>query len=162
MYTLDDFLDLVEKLILLFDDLTDIEQTKLEAVTAKDIEELNRCMKEEQAYLLQFRGLDKKRETIQKELGFEKKKFSEIISLVEEKEYKEDLEELFAALKETMDFYQQIHANVKHLIEVNLHSIDKALEHLKHTSALGTGDIYSSDGQFQRTDAKVTFTNKRI
>lgn len=60
MYTLDDFLDLVEKLILLFDDLTDIEQTKLEAVTAKDIEELNRCMKEEQAYLLQFRGLDKK------------------------------------------------------------------------------------------------------
>ena len=73
MYTLDDFLDLAEKLILLFDDLTDIEQTKLEAVTEKNIDSLNECMKEEQAYLLQFRGLDKKREAIQKDLGFEKK-----------------------------------------------------------------------------------------
>ena len=66
MYTLDDFLDLAEKLILLFDDLTDIEQTKLEAVTEKNIDSLNECMKEEQAYLLQFRGLDKKREAIQR------------------------------------------------------------------------------------------------
>ena len=62
MYKLDDFLDLLEKLVLLFDDLTEVEQTKLEAVTKKDIDTLNDCMKEEQAYLLQFRGLDKKRE----------------------------------------------------------------------------------------------------
>ena len=36
--TLDDFIDLLEKLILLFDDLADVEQTKLEAVTDKDID----------------------------------------------------------------------------------------------------------------------------
>ncbi len=162
MYTLDDFLDLAEKLILLFDDLTDIEQTKLEAVTEKNIDSLNECMKEEQAYLLQFRGLDKKREAIQKDLGVEKKKFSEIISMVEDKKYKEELEELFATLKETMDFYQQIHNNVKHLVEINLHSIDKTLEYLKHSSALGMGDTYSSDGQFHHVDTKITLTNKRI
>ena len=47
MYKLDDFLDLLEKLVLLFDDLTEVEQTKLEAVTKKDIDTLNDCMKEE-------------------------------------------------------------------------------------------------------------------
>ena len=79
--TLDDFIDLLEKLILLFDDLADVEQTKLEAVTDKDIDTLSDCMKEEQVFLLQFRGIDKKRETIQKDLGFENMKFSEIISI---------------------------------------------------------------------------------
>ena len=73
--TLDDFIDLLEKLILLFDDLADVEQTKLEAATNKDIDTLSDCMKEEQVFLLQFRGLDKKRETIQKDLGFENMKF---------------------------------------------------------------------------------------
>ena len=44
--TLDDFIDLLEKLILLFDDLADVEQTKLEAATNKDIDTLSDCMKE--------------------------------------------------------------------------------------------------------------------
>ena len=82
--------------------------------------------------------------------------------MVEDKKYKEELEELFATLKETMDFYQQIHNNVKHLVEINLHSIDKTLEYLKHSSALGMGDTYSSDGQFHHVDTKITLTNKRI
>ena len=67
MYKLDDFIDLLEKLILLFDDLADVEQTKLDAVKERNVDTLNDCMKEEQAYLLQFRGLDKKRETLQKD-----------------------------------------------------------------------------------------------
>ena len=37
MYKLDDFIDLLEKLILLFDDLADVEQTKLDAVDRKSV-----------------------------------------------------------------------------------------------------------------------------
>ena len=95
MYKLDDFLDLLEKLVLLFDDLTEVEQTKLEAVTKKDIDTLNDCMKEEQAYLLQFRGLDKKRESIQKDLGFENMKFSQIITNIKDKQYQQEFQELY-------------------------------------------------------------------
>lgn len=161
--TLDDFIDLLEKLILLFDDLTDVEQTKLEAVTDKDIDTLSDCMKEEQVFLLQFRGLDKKRETIQKDLGFENMKFSEIISHIKDKQYKQEFEELYNTLKQTMDYYQQIHNNAKSIIEINLMGIDKALEALTHqpSSAPQSGATYSSDGQIHNNN-KTNFTNKII
>ena len=161
--TLDDFIDLLEKLILLFDDLADVEQTKLEAATNKDIDTLSDCMKEEQVFLLQFRGLDKKRETIQKDLGFENMKFSEIISHIKDKQYKQEFEELYNTLKETMDYYQQIHNNAKSIIEINLIGIDKAWEVLnaKPSTAPQSGITYSPDGQIHNNN-KTNFTNKII
>ena len=161
--TLDDFIDLLEKLILLFDDLADVEQTKLEAVTDKDIDTLSDCMKEEQVFLLQFRGLDKKRETIQKDLGFENMKFSEIISHIKDTQYKQEFQELYNTLKETMDYYQQIHNNAKSIIEINLMGIDKALEVLTHQPAPASqgGATYSPDGQVHNNNI-TNFTNKII
>lgn len=163
MYNLDDFIDLLEKLILLFDDLTDIEQTKLEAVKSKNMDTLNDCMKDEQVYLLQFRGLDKKRESIQKELGFENMKFAQIIANIKDKQYKQEFEELYSTLKETMDFYQQIHHNTKSIIEFNLMSIDRAIDILKQQSPSVTkgNATYSPDGQVHTTNT-VNFTNKII
>ena len=119
MYKLDDFLDLLEKLVLLFDDLTEIEQTKLEAVTKKDIDTLNDCMKEEQAYLLQFRGLDKKRESIQKDLGFENMKFSQIITNMKDKQYLLMLLKI-VLLMPLMDNYKQI---IKLTSQIRLYDI---------------------------------------
>lgn len=163
MYTLDDFIDLLEKLILLFDDLTDIEQTKLEAVKSKDMDTLNDCMKEEQVYLLQFRGLDKKRESIQKDLGFENMKFAQIITNIKDRQYKQDFEDLYSALKETMDYYQQIHNNAKSIIEFNLMSIDRAIDILKQQSPSASqgNTTYSPDGQVRAANT-VNFTNKII
>lgn len=162
MYKLDDFLDLLEKLVLLFDDLTEIEQTKLEAVTKKDIDTLNDCMKEEQAYLLQFRGLDKKRESIQKDLGFENMKFSQIITNMKDKQYQEEFQELYDALTETMDYYQKIHSNAKSIIEVKLMGINRALDILQQsTDASQNSTTYAPNGQLQ-TNNKINFTNKII
>lgn len=160
MYTLDDFIDLLEKLILLFDDLTDVEQTKLNAIKKRDIDALNDCMKEEQAYLLQFRGLDKKRESMQKELGFENMKLTEIIPTLKDKQYKDEFQELYDALKETMNYYQQIHNSAKSIIETRLIGIERAIDILKDSSTPAPS-TYSSDGQVHN-NAKTNFTNKMI
>ncbi len=160
MYKLDDFIDLLEKLILLFDDLTDVEQTKLNAVKKRDVDTLNDCMKEEQAYLLQFRGLDKKRESLQKELGFENMKLTEIIPTIKDKQYKDEFQELYDTLKETMNYYQQIHNSAKSIIETRLIGIERAIDILKDSST-PTPSIYSSDGQVHN-NVKTNFTNKMI
>ena len=112
---------------------------------------------------MQFRGLDKKRETIQKDLGFENMKFSEIIFHIKDKQYKQEFEELYNTLKETMDYYQQIHNNAKSIIEINLIGIDKALEVLnaKPSTAPQSGITYSPDGQIHNNN-KTNFTNKII
>ena len=160
MYKLDDFIDLLEKLILLFDDLADVEQTKLDAVKERNVDTLNDCMKEEQAYLLQFRGLDKKRETVQKEFGFENMKFSEIIPTIKDKQYKDEFQELYDTLKETMNYYQQIHNSAKSIIETRLIGIERAIDILKDSSTPAPS-TYSSDGQVHN-NAKTNFTNKMI
>ncbi len=166
MYTLDDFIDLLENLILLFDDLTDVEEIKLEAVKNKDMDKLNDCMKEEQVYLLQFRGLDKKRESMQKELGFENMKFAQIIANIKDKQYREEFDDIYRTLRETMNYYQQLHNSAKSIIEFNLTSIDKAIEILKQqTPSVPQGNqgnvTYSPDGQVH-ANKPMNFTNKII
>lgn len=59
MYHIDDFIAFIKELIQFFDELTQVEKTKLQAAIQNDIPTLEDCMKKEQVELLKFRGMEK-------------------------------------------------------------------------------------------------------
>ena len=63
------YLDFLTELGALFTQLTDLEREKMTAVQAGDLDQLNSCIRREQALSLSLRGMDRKRETMLEELG---------------------------------------------------------------------------------------------
>ena len=131
MFNINDFESNIKDLIVFFEEMSDVEKEKLKAVTENNILLLEECMNKEQANILRLRGLDKKREQIQSALSFEKLSFKEIIQLLPE-ENKTEMNALLNELSLAVSLYKKYSENAKTAIEVNLHSIDHILEHMKH------------------------------
>lgn len=128
-----DFIAVIEELILLFQHLIQIEQTKLEAVQKNRVTYVEDCMNQEQAAILKLRGLDKKREACQEKLGFGGYTFQQILSAVNGEQH-ENLKKLFDSLSYQVRLFQEINESAKSMLEVNLHMINKAI----HNSSNGT------------------------
>lgn len=64
-----DYLRFLQSLSKTLDDLTLIQQDKLAAGRANDLEAINQCMKREQACSMTLRGLERKRETLTSQLS---------------------------------------------------------------------------------------------
>ena len=76
------FEEVIRKMISLFEELKIVEQKKLESVQKNKITFLEDSMNKEQACILKLRGLEQERERIQKENGWENKKFRQILEIV--------------------------------------------------------------------------------
>lgn len=76
------FADLIRQFAELFDRLIPLEQEKLDIVKQNQVSALEDIIKREQAEIMTLRGLDQKRERLQKELGFPDMTFSEILERV--------------------------------------------------------------------------------
>ncbi len=160
MYSIDDFIQFVKELIHFFAELTVVEKTKLQAAIGNDITTIEDCMKKEQADILKFRGLEKRRQTILSSLGLENKTFSEILERVDS-QHKDELSEVYNELNETVKQYRNAFDSAKNVIEVNLYNIDKTLTQLKNKKSEENGSIYTSDGQFSPSGA-TAFTSRKI
>jgi hypothetical protein len=132
MDSLTDFNKLVAGLIETIKSLIAIEQDKLSAITKKDLEKLDACIKEEQVQVMKFKGLDKKREQLLVSLGYDGLSFSQIISTLDGSE-KNETQKLFDLLKKCTKDFGTINSSVKTAIDINLHSVNKALDRLKKT-----------------------------
>ena len=64
-----DYLALLSELCQLFDQISHVEQQKIDAVQGHALDELNEAMKREQALTLALRGCEQKRETLLTGLG---------------------------------------------------------------------------------------------
>lgn len=64
-----DYLDFLQELTAPLEQLTAVEQQKIDAVRAGDLDGLNGCMKQEQVLSMTLRGLEKKRATLAAQLG---------------------------------------------------------------------------------------------
>lgn len=117
---MDEYIELMDKLI-------SFEQEKLIAVETKNIELLDDFLKEEQAYLLQLRGLDQKRETTQKQLGIEQLTYRQIIDKVDVS-LKHEFETSYEILSEKTKQFKEIVNTIKTCIDVRLHTIDAVKE----------------------------------
>lgn len=132
MTTILNFNALILNLIELMKNLTSIEQDKLKAVTSKDLDALNLCMKNEQAQMLKLRGLDKQREQIQESLGYKNLSFEEIISSLPPDE-KEETNKLYLTLQQTTNTFKEVNATIKTALDVNLHMVGAAMNRLNIT-----------------------------
>lgn len=111
----------------LMDILIAFEKEKLEAVKKKKTSELDDFLKKEQAYLLQLRGLDGKREKLQKEYGFEGMTYRQLIDKAES-DIKRELQESFTALSAKTNEFRNIVKTINSYIDIQLHTIDAVLE----------------------------------
>lgn len=123
---MNDFINVIEDLILLFQDLIQIEQTKLDAVKNNRITYVEDCMNREQAAIMKMKGLDKKREVCQEKLGFKDYTFQQILTESQSHEYLQ-MKQLFDKLSNQVRQFQRINEGVHSLIEINLYSINKAM-----------------------------------
>lgn len=129
MTTIIDFHNIVIHLIELLETLIAIEKDKLEAVTSKDFDTLNSCIKNEQVLVLKLKGLDKKREQVLSALDYDGLSYKEIIARLPA-EQKEESCKLFTALQQATDEFHTINNSVKTALDVNLHVINTTLSKL--------------------------------
>ena len=131
---MNDFITVIEDLVELFKELTQIEQIKMEAVKKNMVTYVEDCMNKEQAAVLKLRGLDKKRETCQKEMGFEGYTFQQILDNTTG-ELNSQLRELFQTLSSHVSLFQDTNESARAMIEINLHNINKAIEQTRKGTA---------------------------
>lgn len=143
------FIKVIKDFIQLFEAMIPLEQKKLDSVVNQKISVVEDCMNQEQAAILRLKGLEIKRQKIQKELGVEDLTFRQILEKVSP-EIKDNLQPLFDELTEKIHTFQSINASAKDAIEVNLHVVQSAL------ASGSTNNTYSSSG------SKTKKTNKHF
>lgn len=161
MSNLSDFIKNLEEIIVFLTELTALETEKLGAVTSKNIQLLEECMKKEQAQILRLRGLENKRIKILTDLGFINSNLGNLglrlgvssstpkdITLTDIiNKYPDDevLKETAERLKSTQSEFEKINATVKKAIEINVYTIKKQMESSKDSSQLTDGTVFRNN-----------------
>lgn len=149
-----EFCSLIEEFLELFDELTAVEQKKLDAAVKNQVTFVEECMKKEQAFVLQLRGLEQRRESQQEALGMKALTFREILEKVPS-EVQEKLQPLFQELSKKVRDFQSINENAKDAITINLHKIQGAMK-----STPEKNQFYSASGQ--KSPEENHFTNRSV
>lgn len=158
MHNLDDFKAVVHDLILLLEDFNATEREKLDAVQRNLVTYVEEAMKKEQAGILKLRGLDKKRESIQKDLGWEGMSFQQILSQVNDVE-RDQLKPLFDKLTDSLRQFNDSKDSAQKALEINLHHINTLLMQ----KSAEENKAYDSKGDAQRQKKPVRhFTDTKI
>lgn len=141
MHNFKDFKTVVGDLITLIEEFDQLETEKLKAVQQNRVTFVEEAMKKEQAAIMKLRGLDKKREAIQKDLGWERLTFQQILSQVPVVE-KEELQPLFEQLTRCVRQFDDTRDSAQKALEINLHHINTILS----KRAAEASGAYNSDG----------------
>lgn len=140
-------------------DITAVEKEKLDAALKNNILLLEECIKKEQALVLRSRGLDQKRQNVQKSMGAEQLTLKQIVEAAKPGE-KEALLPLYQEMLGALAEYREVYQSAKTAIEVNLHRINAGLEGLTGKSAETPGTAYSGHGE--KLEKPMTFTSRRV
>lgn len=158
MHDLDDFKTVVGDLITLLEGFTQTEAEKLDAVQKNRVTFVEETMKKEQAAIMKLRGLDKKRESIQKDLGWEGMSFQQILSQVDDVE-RESLQPLFDALTDRTKQFNATKDSAQQALEISLHHINTLLA----KKAVEESKAYTSKGNEKRSNRPDKhFTNRKV
>lgn len=128
----------------LFDRLLIAENAKLDAIAVNDVDKLDECMRCEQAFTMELRSLDAKRESVQAGLGFDGMTLSEIIAALPS-DQTQKLSGIMEELQQRTDELTVAVSCTKNLIELHLQSLDLVLESM---GSQVTRDVsYESSGE---------------
>lgn len=118
---------IMEEYTSVMDKLIVFENNKLQAIDEKNNELLDKFLKDEQVYLLQLKGLDQKRETLQKKLGIEGLTYRNIIDITDI-DHKSDMEATYQILASKIEEFKNLTEAIKTYIDLRLHTIDALME----------------------------------
>lgn len=149
---MNEFQEVIQKLILLFQELTSLESKMLSAAREQQIAVLESHMIKEQASIMQLRGLEKEKDRIQAEAGYAGMSFHEILEVLDEEEKTRFLP-LFDEMSRTMQMFQEVHEDLTVIMEVNLRQINKKIDNAK-------GQTYT-EGRADSAGLK-NMTNRRV
>lgn len=152
---MNEFLDLMEKHIVLLNDIIDSANRKFDAVAANDINAINKSISEDEANTLRFRGLDKKREALIKELGV--KTFAEYVETLNGEEKQRGLR-IYEILNDRMEVLKAVNGANEKCIRLNLMQIDGVLDMLGGKKQ----STYAMDGEKEKASAVSRFKSKKI
>ncbi len=137
-------------------DITALQNKKVDYVIKNNIAGVEECMKNEQAMILKLKGLDKKREQLQKSLGFENMSFREIIDKLPSEE-KEEFKKLFDEMQNSLEVYRHTSKTAQNAIEINLHRLDSYLKELDENKKSG---IYNESRNVSKNEN--SFKSRRV
>lgn len=150
---MEQFEQIINQMIQLFDEQLPLEEEKLRAVQEDDIAAVEDCMKREQAVVLKLRGLDQKREKILKENGWEGKTFRQIIEMApQEKQFA--YKQLLERLENSISLFQNANESALDTIRIHQREIEKVIK-LKDTDG-----VYNQEGN--SAVPKRPMTSRRV
>ena len=147
------YLTLLRELKTTLSQLTQIEREKTQAVRDDDLDGLNRCMKQEQAFSMSLRGFEQKQQAVRAALSLESVPLRDLAAHAPA-----PLQAETARLSEALrSQYQLFHAAfevAQNTLECNLHQIEKVLGDLGEAprDVIGYEDSGPSLPQNLRTD----------
>ncbi|MCI8645240.1 MAG: flagellar protein FlgN [Firmicutes bacterium] len=150
---MDQFEQIINQMIALFEENLPLEQEKLRAVQEDDVAAVEDCMKREQAVVLQMRGLEKKREDIQKANGWAGLTFREIIAKAP-REKQHAYSQLLEKLENSISLFQDANECAMDTLRIHQKEIEKVI---KFKDPNGT---YNQEGQ--QAPPKRPMTNRRV
>ena len=124
-----DYLTFLESLQKELEKLNGIEQRKIAAVRAGDLETLDACMKQEQAASLSLRGQEQRREALLTELGMQGVSLRELAEHAPQTLRAETAQKVEALLR-TYQVLSSSQSAARTMMEANLHRIEKQLDQL--------------------------------
>ena len=122
-----ELLPVISELSLLVSALCDFEDSLSIAASKDAQEEINALVTEAQPTLLRFKGLEKKREKLQKELGLAPTSLSALLKEIPEEE-REEWAEKIEALEKNLNRFINSKENADRILQVRLSDIALQLE----------------------------------
>lgn len=118
---------LLDKLSGTLEKLTETQRAVIQAVRADDLVALNECMKKQQTLSLSLRGLNQKRERIQKALGMENVKLKDLLAHTPNSEERNLLRVSIDKLTSEYRVMQSASEAARSRLECGLHEVDKRI-----------------------------------
>ena len=122
-----ELLPVISELSLLVSALCDFEDSLSIAASKDAQEEINALVTEAQPTLLRFKGLEKKREKLQKELGLAPTSLSALLKEIPEEE-REEWAEKIEALEKNLNRFINSKENADRILQVRISDISLQLE----------------------------------
>lgn len=122
-----ELLPVISELSLLVSALCDFEDSLSIAASKDAQEEINALVTEAQPTLLRFKGLEKKREKLQKEFGLAPTSLSALLKEIPEEE-REEWAEKIEALEKNLNRFINSKENADRILQVRLSDISLQLE----------------------------------
>ena len=122
-----ELLPVISELSLLVSALCDFEDSLSIAASKDAQEEINALVTEAQPTLLRFKGVEKKREKLQKELGLAPTSLSALLKEIPEEE-REEWAEKIEALEKNLNRFINSKENADRILQVRLSDISLQLE----------------------------------